>query len=600
MECVTGLDESSLMKIGPSPENAPTVLDRDAGFAAEDPIDTAVHAALARIGGGFSPAGLAEAWFDWAAHLVTSPMRLQELGLIGATEFARLAQLAASTAQSGGDCEPCERALPQDKRFRGEGWRRWPYALYAEGFLAAEHLWDEATRNIHGATKHHLEMLRFVGRQALDTIAPSNFIWTNPEVVKATIGSCGSNLARGANLAWNDLQRILNEQRPEGADAYVPGKTVAVTKGRVIRRTELAEIIQYDATTSVIRPEPVVIISPWIMKYYILDLRPDNSLVKYLVDQGYSVFIVSWRNPNSADRDIGFDDYRRNGVMPAISAALEATRAKKAHVVGYCIGGTLLAATAAAMARDLDNRLQTLTLLAAQTDFSEAGELGLFVDESQLAAVEDLMWEQGTFSASQMAGAFHLLRSNDLIWSRMVRQYLLGQREPMTDVSAWSSDATRLPRRMHCEYLKSFYLNNDLAENRFTIDGHIVSLKDIRIPTFAVGAEWDHVAPWRSVHKIHHLVSADVTFALTNGGHNQGILSPPGRVDRRYRLVTTQANGQGPEPNAWFEAAAPLPGSWWPAWVDWLASRSGPDVAAPATASVVGLSEAAPGAYVHG
>jgi polyhydroxyalkanoate synthase subunit PhaC len=569
--------------------------------AMETPADRILHAAMARLSGGFSPMGIAEAWFDWAVHLGASPGRMVEIAEAGLTETAHVAQTLLDTASGRGTCNPCARSLPHDKRFRHESWQKFPFAIYAESFLAMERWWDEATRGVHGATKHHLDLLNFVGRQALDMAAPSNFPLTNPEVLKKTLDTKGNNVLLGAQYLYDDLQRVLHHQKPVGVEAFEPGKTVALTPGEVVLRNGLAEVIQYSPTTDKVRAEPILIVPAWIMKYYILDLRPQNSLIKHLVDEGFTVFVLSWRNPSAADHDTGFDHYRSGGVMPAIETALARTGASKLHGVGYCIGGTLLAVTAAAMARDGDARLQSLTFLAAQTDFSEAGELKIFVDESQLAILDDMMWEQGALEASQMAGTFHLLRSNDLIWSRLIRHYLLGERETMTDVAAWSADTTRMPGRMHSEYLRSFYLKNDLAEGRFEVEGETVSLQDIHVPTFAVGTEWDHVAPWRSVYKLHQLTSSPITFALTNGGHNQGIVSPPGREDRRFRIAATAADGPHIDPDHWFRNAGYHEGSWWPAWFEWLGAHSGPFVDLPAQArkGIPGLG-AAPGTYVHG
>jgi polyhydroxyalkanoate synthase len=309
------------------------------------------------------------------------------------------------------------------------------------------------------------------------------------------------------------------------------------------------------------------------MKYYILDLSPENSLVRYLVDQGHTVFMVSWKNPTNEDRDLGIQDYIDLGARAAIDVIHKITN-KPIHLAGYCLGGTLAAITAAAMARDEDKRLASLTLLAAQTDFTQAGELMLFIDESQVAYLEDMMWSQGFLDTRQMSGAFHLLRSNDLIWSRMVHDYLMGERSPLTDMMAWNADATRMPYRMHSEYLRGLFLENSLAEGRFKVDGHAVSLEAITVPVFAVGTEHDHIAPWQSVFMIHNLVDAEVTFALTSGGHNAGIISPPGTTGRGYRVRTSPRHELELEPDSWLTRAESRQGSWWQAWRDWLGEHS--------------------------
>lgn len=567
----------------------------------EEPFDRLLHAAIGRSFGGFTPMGLAEAWVDWALHLAVSPARAREISVAALDEAGRLAEHAAATI-AGAAAPTCGRALPQDKRFRNDLWRSWPFAVYAEGLLAAERLVDEATSHIHGATEHHLAMLNFVGRQALDLAAPSNFIATNPEVLDATMREHGMNLFRGASFALEDFTRQVGKRRPVGADAFRPGETVALTPGRVVHKTRLAEIIQYEPATPSVHKEPVVIVPAWIMRYYILDLRQQNSLIGHLVAAGFTVFVISWKNPGVEDRDLGLDDYRLEGVMPAITAALAATGAARAHAVGYCIGGTLLGLTAAAMARDADNRLASLTFLAAQVDFREAGELGLFVDESQLAILDDMMSERGLLEAARMAGTFNLLRSNDLIWSKLIRNYMLGQREPMTDIAAWSTDATRMPARMHSEYLRAFYLNNDLAEGRYEVGGQPIALRDIRLPVFAVGTEWDHVAPWRSVYKLHLLLDSDITFALTNGGHNQGIVAPPTRTDRHFRILTTREHDKRLDPERWVENAALCDGSWWPAWFEWLSRHSSGRVDAEERVLREAKNDlgAAPGTYVFG
>ena len=311
--------------------------------------------------------------------------------------------------------------------------------------------------------------------------------------------------------------------------------------------------------------------------------------------------MISWKNPTAEDRDLGMEDYRRLGVMAALDAVTAIAPGKPVHGVGYCLGGTLLSIAAAAMARDGDDRLATLTLFAAQIDFTEAGELTLFIDEAQVSFLEDIMAEQGYLDTRQMAGAFQLLRSNDLIWSAMVQSYLMGERQPMFDLMAWNADATRMPARMHSEYLRQLFLNNDLANQHYCVDGRPVSLRDIRIPMFAVSTLSDHVAPWRSVYKVHARTNADVTFVLSNGGHNAGIVSPPANNRRYHQIATRDDLAAYLDPDAWQARATHHDGSWWPCWQGWLADHSAEPVKPPGLGAPCKgyrpLADA-PGAYV--
>ncbi len=346
-------------------------------------------------------------------------------------------------------------------------------------------------------------------------------------------------------------------------------------------RNELIELLQYAPTTKKVHPEPILIVPAWIMKYYILDLSPSNSLVRYLVDSGFTVFMISWRNPSAEQRDLDMEDYRQLGIYAALKAINAICPDRSVHACGYCLGGTMLSIAAATMARDGDKRLKSVSLFAAETDFTEAGELSLFISDSQVAYLEDMMWEQGYLDTRQMAGAFQLLRSNDLIWSQGIKQYLMGERLPMTDLMAWNADATRMPYRMHSQYLKRLFVDNELAEGHYRVEGRPIALSDIRQPMFVVGTISDHVAPWHSVYKIHILTDTALTFVLTSGGHNAGIVSEPRHLGRHFQIATRPQDGPFVDPDSWRASAAEHQGSWWTAWVDWLRIHSSPSDAPP-------------------
>jgi polyhydroxyalkanoate synthase len=564
-------------------------------------VDRSVHAAVARFTLGTSPAALAACYLDWATHLASAPGKQMQLIQKGARKFVRLAHYFGQCATRGTDAESCIQPLPQDRRFVGEAWQKWPYNLIYQSFLLQQQWWHNATTGVRGVTKQHENAVEFAARQILDVFAPSNFLLTNPELQRRTMQQVGMNFWRGAQNFWDDWQRAVGSKKPAGAEAFRIGRDVAVTRGKVIYRNRLIELIQYAPATEKVRPEPILIVPAWIMKYYVLDLSPQNSLVKYLTEQGFTVFMISWKNPEPEDRDLGMDDYRKLGVMTALDVVGAVLPEQPVHAVGYCIGGTLLSITAAAMAREGDKRLRSITLLAAQTDFHEAGELMLFINESQVTFLEDMMWEQGFLDGKQMAGAFQILRSNDLIWSRNLREYLMGERGQMTDLMAWNADTTRMPYRMHSEYLRNLYLNNDLAEGRCLVDEKPVALTDIEAPIFVVGTVRDHVAPWRSVHKIHLLAESEITFLLTTGGHNAGIVSEPGRKNGSYQVMTKSREDHYIDPETWAAAAPHKDGSWWPEWVAWLEKRSSesvppPRMAAP-EAGYAALADA-PGLYI--
>jgi len=563
--------------------------------------DRLFNAAMARSTAGLDPRVILLAYLDWWVKLAWSPgthARLTEKAL------RKWARIGLFLAQGIGDREPPEviEPLPQDKRFRDPAWRQWPYNLFSQAFLLTQQWWANATTGVPALSREHKDMVTFVTRQLLDMVSPSNLPWTNPEVRQATLREGGANLVRGWRNYADDWQRWLSGQKPAGSERFEPGKTVAVTPGKVIYRNHLIELIQYSPTTSEVYAEPVLIVPAWIMKYYILDLSPRNSLVRYLVEQGHTVFMISWRNPTEEDRDLGMDDYRRLGVVAALDAIGKILPDTRVHAVGYCLGGTLLAIAAAALARVGDRRLQTITLIAAQTDFSEAGELMLFMNEAQVSFLESMMWDRGVLDTQQMSGAFQMLRSNDLIWSRMVRDYLLGERRPPNDLMAWNADQTRLPYQMHSEYMRDLFLNNSLAEGHYRVDGKALAISDIHIPIFAIGTETDHVAPWKSVYKLNLLAdSEEVTFLLTSGGHNAGIVSEPGHPRRSYRVASRTDGQPYIDPETWYEQTPSSEGSWWPAWQRWLTRHSSAQTAPPSMGAPDAgypILCAAPGSYI--
>ena len=551
--------------------------------AMADRVDPPFHAALARRFSSLSPAAGLLAASDWALHLATSPGKCMDLARLAMHQSGELAEYARERMTAGSDRQARLGVEPavEDRRFRDPEWQQWPFNYLHQSFLFRQQWWDAATRGVRGVEKHHENIVSFAARQWLDIFSPGNQLATNPVVLKRTLQQGGANLLRGAMNAVDDLQRLAAEQGPAGVEDFVVGRDVAITPGKVVLKNRLMELIQYTPTTAAVHPEPILIVPAWIMKYYILDLSPHNSLIGYLVDQGHTVFCVSWKNPGYEDRDLGMDDYLELGFHAALDAVTTIVPGQKVHTTGYCLGGTMLAIAAAAMARDGDERLASLSLLAAQTDFSEPGELGLFIDESQLRLLDAQMHQNGYLKASQMAGAFQMLRSYDLLWSRMVNEYLLGERAPMNDLMAWNADATRMPALMHSQYLRRLFLNDDLSEGRYPVDGRPVSLGNLTLPMFMVGTLTDHVAPWRSVFKLHQMSPAEITFALTSGGHNAGIVNPPGNPRRRYQLLTRPAGGSYVAPDEWLETAPQTQGSWWPAWLQWLQARSGTPVKPP-------------------
>ncbi|MGQ0385083.1 MAG: PHA/PHB synthase family protein [Gammaproteobacteria bacterium] len=565
-----------------------------------DNVEREFRAMLAKATGGLATQDYGTAFWDWWLNLSKSPDKQLELQQNALKQAMDLWRFNLQAAQG----KPLAPAETGDRRFSNPAWQQYPFNVWAQAFRNGMSLLEQSARAVEGVEPRNAGLVEFAAKQAAEALSPANNPLTNPEVIQQTVEERGQNLARGSKNFLEDLERMQNGGEPPGADEFRVGEKVAVTEGQVVFRNELIELIQYAPTTLEVHPEPVLIVPAWIMKYYILDLSPKNSLVAWLVDQGFTVFMMSWKNPTAADRELGMDDYVRKGVYAALDAVSTIVPDRGIHAVGYCIGGTLLTIAASALSAWGDTRIRDIALFAAQTDFSEPGELALYISPAQVEMLEALMFKEGVLDSKQMGAAFAMLRAHDLLWQPAVKSYLKGERDKPIDLMAWNADGTRMPWKMHTEYLLGLYLQNDLAAGRFKVEGEEVHLTDIKVPMFVVGTETDHVAPWKSVYKADGLTgSPEFTFLLTSGGHNAGIVSGPVHQKRRHRVRTRRAGEPRLSADEWFESTAPLPGSWWPSWAEWLRSHSTAQRVAPpamgAPAAGYAAIADAPGDYVR-
>jgi polyhydroxyalkanoate synthase subunit PhaC len=562
-------------------------------------LERALRAQMATVTGGLAPDVYVNAWWDWLLNLAKEPPQQLQLA---EDAMAKAAETLAFAAQAAATREPLS-PVAGDARFDGTAWSEWPFNVYVHAYRNYADWWQKALSTVPGVAPDNQRTLDFVARNALEALSPANYLATNPELLDATRAEAGENLVRGFGYWLEDVQHALGGKTRGGTEKFVVGRDVAATPGKVVLRNDLIELIQYSPATETVFAEPVLIVPAWIMKYYILDLSAKNSLVSFLLSRGHTVFMVSWKNPTESDRNLGMDDYLRLGIRAAFDAVSRIVPDQKIHSVGYCIGGTMLSIAAAVFAAEGDQRAASMTLLAAQQDFSEPGELSLFISPSQLDMLEAVMHRTGVLKSEQMGGAFSLLRARDLLWTPAVNAYVRGKRESPNDLMAWNADGTRMPCRMHSEYLRQLYLNNMLARGELQADGRLADLAGIQLPMFVVGTETDHVAPWKSVYKARGLTrSADYTFLLTSGGHNAGIISGAVHARRRHRVRTWLNASETLSPEAWFDGTPPRSGSWWPAWEEWLAQHSAPVRVSPppmgsAADGYVPLADA-PGEYV--
>ena len=579
------------------------------------------------------PAVISKAYQALWQQMLTDPRRLVEAQVSLWQDYAKLWENTARrmAGEDGEDVEPAAAPEPGDRRFKDDAWAENPlYDHIKQSYLLASKFMLSTVRETEGLDAHTAQKVDFYTRQFIDALAPTNFAMTNPEVARRTVETGGENLVQGLSNMLEDLERGQGRLRIRMTDLekFKLGENVAVTPGKVVFENDLMQLIQYVPTTEVVRKRPLLIVPPWINKFYILDLRPKNSFIKWAVERGHTVFVISWVNPDGQLAEKSMDDYMLEGPVAALDAIEKATGESRVNAIGYCLGGTLLAATlaylkagsaakttetaeatdaATAEASESTGRAQTAeatgrrsviesaTFFTTMVDFEEPGELGVFIDEEQLSLVEESMKEKGYFDGSKMAEAFNLLRANDLIWSFVINNYLMGKDPFPFDLLYWNSDSTRMPRAMHSAYLRDMYQHNRLREpGGITLDGVPIDLATVDVPIYILSAREDHIAPWRSTYAATRLYRGPIRFVLAMSGHIAGVVNPP--AANKYGYFTGEIASA---PDTWLEAATAHDGSWWPDWDVWVSEHDGGE-APPREpgAGALPVIEDAPGRYV--
>jgi polyhydroxyalkanoate synthase len=535
---------------------------------------------------------------DVATNYVKNPLKLVEAQAQLWNGYIDLVQ-ATTRRLMGQEKTPVVQPSRADKRFKDPDWQNnIAFDLMKQSYLIASRWLDQQVQSTEGVDEHTRKKAEFYVKQFANALSPSNFLLTNPEALRTTLKSNGENLVLGMQHLLEDVERGHGKLQIQQTDmkAFQLGKNIALTPGKVVFQNELIQLLQYEPTTETVHKRPLLIFPPWINKYYILDLTPEKSFVKWAVAEGFTVFVASWVNPDPHLALKTFEDYMIDGAYAALDAVEKATGEKEVNAIGYCIGGTLLASALAHMAAKGDRRIKSATFFATQVDFTEAGDLQVFIDEEQLAGLERQMEAHGgVLEGSAMAQTFNMLRSNELIWSYVVNNYLLGREPVPFDLLYWNADATRMPAKLHIYYLRECYLKNHLAEGKMTLGGEQLDLSKITIPIYLQSSREDHIAPYNSVYKATRLFSGPVKFIVAGSGHIAGVINPPSA--KKYQYWTNDARPKLAD--EWLAGAEEHPGSWWPDWHGWLKPLSGPMVPArkPGDGKLSVL-EDAPGSYV--
>ncbi|GAB4236037.1 MAG: class I poly(R)-hydroxyalkanoic acid synthase [Kiloniellaceae bacterium] len=544
------------------------------------------------------PLNIGAAFMEMTHRMMADPAKLVQAQMTLWQDYMRLWQTTAQRMM-GQEAEPVAEPEKGDRRFKHPEWdENELFDFVKQSYLLTARWMQSTVKDVEGLDDKTAQKVDFYTRQFVDAMAPSNFVMTNPEVLRETLESGGENLVKGLHNLLDDLERGKGRLRIKMTDveAFKLGENIALTPGKVVYQNALMQLIQYEPTTEEVNKRPLLIIPPWINKFYILDLRPKNSFIRWAVEQGHTVFVISWVNPDEKLKSKSFEDYMTDGPLAALDAIEKATGEKDANVIGYCLGGTLLACTLAYMAAKKDNRVKSATFFTTMMDFKESGELGVFVDEVQLAALEEKMKDKGYLEGADMATTFNMLRANDLIWSFVVNNYLMGKDPFPFDLLYWNSDSTRMPAAMHSFYLRNMYQENKLVEaGGVTLKGVKIDLKKVKQPACLISTREDHIAPWKATYAATRLLGGPVKFILAGSGHIAGVVNPP--EAEKYGYWTSAKNPE--DPDDWTKSAKEHKGSWWPEWNKWVSEFS--DGKVPARKPGDGklkVIEDAPGSYV--